>query len=220
MQKLQITIFLTIILHFAIVVVITQSSSTAEKEKKQVSISDIPAQITLIPTQPPTTLNTPETEKNNQQQIVNQQELEAYKTASATATISTTKGDIILELFGEEAPYTVANFIKKAKNGFYKNLTFHRVEDWVIQGGDPKGDGTGGGEMKTELNSKPFVRGSLGVARGSNIEISNDSQFFITKTDASHLNGQYTNFGMVKEGLDVVDKIEIGDKILNITIQE
>lgn len=219
MQKLQITIFLTIILLFAIVVVITQSSSPAEKEKKQVSISDIPAQITLIPTQPPTTLHTPGNEKNTQQ-LVNQQELEAYKTASATATISTTKGDIILELYGEEAPYTVANFIKKAKDGFYKNLTFHRVEDWVIQGGDPKGDGTGGGEMKTELNSKPFVRGSLGVARGSNIEISNDAQFFITKTDASHLNNQYTNFGIVKEGLDVVDKIEIGDKILNITIQE
>ena len=70
--------------------------------------------------------------------------------------------------------------------------------------------------MPTEINNKPFVVGSLGVARGQDIKISNDSQFFITKTDASWLNNQYTNFGIVTEGMDVVNKIEIGDKILGI----
>src|SRR5207302_6962288 len=96
------------------------------------------------------------------------------------------------------------NFIMKAESGFYKGLVFHRVEDWVVQGGDPKGDGTGGGLMQTEINDIPFVAGSLGVARGQNINVSNDSQFFITKSEANWLNQQYTNFGMVSGGMDVV----------------
>lgn len=140
--------------------------------------------------------------------------------ASATATIKTAKGDIILTLYGKDAPHTVQNFIDKAKSGFYNGLTFHRVEDWVIQGGDPQGNGTGGGKMPTELNDKPFVQGSLGVARGGDISVSNDSQFFITKSDASWLNNQYTNFGIVTEGMDVVNKIAIGDKIQSITIDQ
>lgn len=135
------------------------------------------------------------------------------------AVISTSKGDITLTLYPKEAPSTVNNFVKKAKSGFYNNLVFHRVEDWVIQGGDPDGNGTGGGNMKTELNDNPFVVGSLGVARGPNIEISNDAQFFITKSDADWLNKQYTNFGIVTQGLDVVNKIAIGDKILGIKVQ-
>ncbi len=110
------------------------------------------------------------------------------------------------------------NFICKANSIYYKNLAFHRVEDWVVQGGDPKGNGTGGGQMLTEINDKPFIVGSLGVARGSNPQISNDSQFFITKTDASWLNNQYTNFGEVTDGMDVVNKIAIGDKILSISV--
>lgn len=138
---------------------------------------------------------------------------------ASKATIQTSKGEIVLNLYGADAPKTVQNFITKAKNGFYKDLTFHRVEDWVVQGGDPKGNGTGGGSMKTELNNKPFVVGSLGVARGPDINISNDSQFFITKKDASWLNEQYTNFGMVESGMDIVEKLEIGDKILGITVE-
>lgn len=136
------------------------------------------------------------------------------------AIIKTSKGDIAIDLYNQDAPKTVENFVSKAHSGFYNTLTFHRVEDWVIQGGDPKGNGTGGGNMKTELNKKPFVVGSVGVARGSDITISNDSQFFITKKDAGWLNGQYTNFGIVTSGMDVVEKIEIGDKILEINIAQ
>lgn len=135
------------------------------------------------------------------------------------AIISTSKGDITVELFATEAAKTVDNFAQKAKSGFYKGLTFHRVEDWVVQGGDPRGDGTGGGQMLTELNNEPFVVGSLGVARGNNINISNDAQFFITKQDASWLDGQYTNFGKVISGMSVVNKLQIGDKILGITTE-
>lgn len=136
-----------------------------------------------------------------------------------TSVIKTTKGEITIQLFPEAAPQTIDNFVKKAKSGYYANLTFHRVEDWVIQGGDPKGDGTGGAPMATELNNKPFVVGSVGVARGGDIRVSNDSQFFITKTEAHHLDGQYTNFGIVTAGMEVVNKIEVGDKILGIEVQ-
>ena len=135
-----------------------------------------------------------------------------------TAVIKTERGNITITLYSKEALNTVANFVQKAKIGFYNNLIFHRVEDWVIQGGDPLSNGTGGGNMTTELNNKPFVVGSLGVARGQDINISNDAQFFITKADASSLNGQYTNFGIVTKGMDVVNKIQIGDKILKVNI--
>lgn len=141
------------------------------------------------------------------------------KTATEEAVIKTSRGNITVMLYPNEAPKTVENFVKKAERGFYNNLLFHRVEDWVVQGGDPDGNGTGGGDMQTELNNKPFLVGSLGVARGNDIKISNDAQFFITKKEASWLNNQYTNFGIVKKGMDVVDKIQIGDKILGITVE-
>jgi len=141
---------------------------------------------------------------------------------ATSAAIITSKGVIQLMLFPQDAPIAVVNFIKKVQSGFYNGLTFHRVENWVIQGGDPKGDGTGGNDMQTELNNKPFVTGSLGMAGHGGTDgktINNDSQFFIVKLDSSWLNGQYTNFGIVTSGMDVVEKIAIGDKILGITVQ-
>lgn len=158
-----------------------------------------------------------------QQQVESQQLQKALadvKTASITALIRTNKGDIKLVLYGSDAPITVYNFVDKARNGFFNGLTFHRVEEWVIQGGDPKGDGTGGGDIPTEFNSKPFIPGSLGVARRQDPKVQNDSQFFITKTDASHLNNLYTNFGMVLEGMETVGKIEKGDTISKITVTQ
>lgn len=142
----------------------------------------------------------------------------ATQTQAASAIIKTSKGNIELTLYPKDAPNTVNNFISKAKSGFYNGKIFHRVEDWVIQGGDPLGNGTGGGKMPTELNNKPFIVGSLGVARGGDINVSNDAQFFITKTDASWLNGQYTNFGLVIQGMDVASQIQPGDKILGVQI--
>lgn len=135
-----------------------------------------------------------------------------------TAVIKTVRGDIELNLYPKEAPNTVNNFVQKAKSGFYNNLIFHRVEDWVIQGGDPSGNGTGGGNMPVEFNNKPFIVGSLGIASRGDGKVQNDAQFFITKKDSQFLNGKYTNFGIVKSGMDVVNKIEIGDKILGIEI--
>lgn len=141
------------------------------------------------------------------------------KNKDTFVAIKTKDGEIVLKLYADVAPKTVANFVSKAESGFYKNLTFHRViPGFMAQGGDPLGTGTGGGNQKSEINNIPFKRGTIGLARGGNIEISNDSQFFIcfTTEGCQHLTGDYVNFGEVVTGLDVLDKIKIGDKILDI----
>lgn len=143
------------------------------------------------------------------------------------ATLTTSRGVISLDLYPDAAPKTVENFVAKAKAGYFNGLKIHRVEDWVIQGGDPlsRDDakkqywGTGGGDIPTELSQKPFVVGALGVARGPDIKVSNDSQFFIVKTDAQFLNGQYTLFGQVTAGMDVVNATQIGDVIQSVAIE-
>lgn len=137
--------------------------------------------------------------------------------------IKTKDGEVVLKLYSKEAPNTVANFIQKADSGFYKNLTFHRViPGFMAQGGDPTGTGTGGGKQKSELNSIPFVRGTIGLARTAETnQVSNDSQFFIcfTTEGCQHLTGDYVNFGEVISGFDVLDEIQQGDKIIDITSQ-
>ncbi|HCU55282.1 TPA: peptidylprolyl isomerase [Candidatus Shapirobacteria bacterium] len=134
--------------------------------------------------------------------------------------INTDKGQIVIKLYPDKSPKTVANFLTKAKNDFYKNLTFHRVEPgFVIQGGDPLGNGTGGGQIASEINDVPFKEGSVGLARGADIKVSNDSQFFICLTTQAcqGLSNQYVNFGEVVSGMDVAQKIAVGDKILSVT---
>ena len=129
----------------------------------------------------------------------------------------TSRGNIRLELFADLAPHTVQNFIYLAKKGFYNQLPFHRViADFVIQGGDPRGDGWGGPEylIPSEDNSAPFLRGSLGMATAG--FDTGGSQFFICQSEQPHLTGNYTLFGAVISGMDVVDQIVPGDKILNI----
>jgi cyclophilin family peptidyl-prolyl cis-trans isomerase len=136
-------------------------------------------------------------------------------------SIKTKDGEMIAKLYSKETPNTVANFIKKADTGFYKNLTFHRViTGFMAQGGDPTGTGMGGGKQASELNNIPFVRGSFGLARTAETnQVSNDSQFFIcfTTEGCQHLTGDYVNFGEIISGLDVLDKIQQGDKIIDIT---
>ncbi len=140
--------------------------------------------------------------------------------ASKSAVVKTSKGSITMTFYTRDAINTVYNFVNKAKSGFYNNLTFHRVEDWVIQGGDPFGNGTGGNSnMPVEFNNNPFIVGSVGMASRGDGKVQNDAQFFITKKESPWLNGQYTNFGIVTKGMDIVGKIEIGDKILGITIE-
>jgi len=137
--------------------------------------------------------------------------------------IETAKGTIVCKLATDQAAgvsKTIANFEQKANSGHFDGLVFHRVEDWVIQGGDPTGTGAGGGKMPAEYNRLPFNAGSLGVARGPDRTKNSDCQFFIVTKDSPWLNGDYTNFGQVTEGMDVVKKIARGDKINSVRVEE
>jgi peptidyl-prolyl cis-trans isomerase B (cyclophilin B) len=126
------------------------------------------------------------------------------------ATMHTNHGAIELELFDDDAPKTVDNFVKLSKDGFYDGLIFHRViRDFMIQGGCPEGTGTGGPgyQFEDEINDNKIVRGALAMANaGPN---TNGSQFFIVTTDAAPwLDGKHTVFGRVTEGMEAVDSIE------------
>jgi peptidyl-prolyl cis-trans isomerase B (cyclophilin B) len=138
-----------------------------------------------------------------------------------TATIETEKGDLVLELFAADVPITVNNFVFLARDGFYDGTTFHRVEpDFVVQGGDPTGTGTGGPgyQFDDEITEHTHVAGALSMANsGAN---TNGSQFFITYTPQHHLDGDYSVFGQLVEGMDVLERIEQGDVIIRITIEE
>ena len=143
------------------------------------------------------------------------------KTAETQVGIKTKEGEMVVKLYTDVTPNTVTTFLQKTNSGFYNGLTWHRViPGFMAQGGDPTGTGTGGGSQKSELNSLPFKRGSLGLARTPvSKDISNDSQFFIcfTTDGCQHLTGDYVNFGEVVSGLDVLDKINQGDKIIEVT---
>jgi cyclophilin family peptidyl-prolyl cis-trans isomerase len=126
------------------------------------------------------------------------------------ATMHTNHGEIAVELFDEDAPKTVENFRKLASDGFYDGVIFHRIiRDFMIQGGDPTGTGTGGPgyTFEDEINDNKIIRGALAMANaGPN---TNGSQFFIVTTaEAPWLDGKHTVFGRVVEGMDTVDKIE------------
>ena len=128
----------------------------------------------------------------------------------STATMQTTEGPIVFELFDADAPKTVENFRKLASDGFYDGLTFHRViKDFMIQGGCPQGTGTGGPgyTFEDEFNDHRVVRGALAMANAG--PDTNGSQFFIVTTDAAPwLDGKHTVFGHVTAGMDAVDALE------------
>jgi len=125
------------------------------------------------------------------------------------ARMETTEGPIVIELYPKQAPHHVNSFIFLAKEGFYNGVIFHRViPGFMIQGGDPTGTGSGGPgyELKAEFNDTKHTRGVLSAARTADPN-SAGSQFFLMHGDAPHLDGKYTAFGKVVEGMDVVDKI-------------
>lgn len=135
--------------------------------------------------------------------------------------ISTDKGDILFEFFPDVAPLHTAAFMKLAKAGFYDGLKFHRVEPgFVIQGGDPDGDGTGGPgyRLKAEFNDKPHLRGTVAMARSSNPD-SAGSQFYICLADARFLDNNYTVFGQMIDGFDTLDAIRRGDVMNSVTVE-
>src|SRR5271167_1811189 len=140
-----------------------------------------------------------------------------------TATFQTSKGEIVCELFAKDAPKTVNNFVFLAKDKFYDGTIFHRVlADFMVQGGDPTGTGRGGPgyrfEDECKGNPNKHKVGSLSMANaGPN---TNGSQFFITHVVTDWLDGKHTVFGQVLKGQDVVNKIQQGDQLKSVAIEE
>jgi len=135
--------------------------------------------------------------------------------------IETSYGNIEIQLYPQDAPKTVARIKELAEKGFYNGLSFHRVvPGFVVQGGDPKGDGTGGSgqNLPAEFNSRQHVDGTVAMARAADPN-SADSQFYIALARIPYLDGQYTVFGQVTTGLDIVHKIKIGDKMTKVTVK-
>ena len=142
---------------------------------------------------------------------------------SYNITIETNRGAIEVELYPQYAPKTVNNFVFLAREGFYDGVTFHRViNNFVIQGGDPTGTGSGGPgyRFEDEVKNNPMKHetGTLSMANaGPN---TNGSQFFITHSPQPHLNGKHTVFGKVVKGMDVVNAIRQGDSMTRLTVSE
>lgn len=140
-----------------------------------------------------------------------------------TAVITLERGgEIRMEFFLQDAPKTVTNFVTLVKKGFYNGLTFHRVvPNFVVQGGCPKGDGTGGPgyTIPAEFNGQKHVRGTVAMARSQHPD-SAGSQFYICYGPTPHLDGSYTVFGRVVAGMEHVDRIRRGDRMASVTIVE
>ena len=139
------------------------------------------------------------------------------------AVIETDRGNMALELYDVEAPGTVANFEKLANSGFYDGLPFHRViPNFVVQGGCPRGDGTGGPgytiKCETVGNPHRHQRGSLSMAHAG--KDTGGSQFFICHSPQAHLDGKHTVFGRVTDGVEVVDAIRKGDRMTRVRVRE
>jgi peptidylprolyl isomerase len=139
---------------------------------------------------------------------------------SAKAVLKTNKGIVTLRLLKDDAPFTVLSFVKLAQKGFYKGLGFHRVvPNFVVQGGDPRGDGWGGPgyAIRSEFSFARFDRGAVGIASaGKDTE---GCQFFMTHLPTPHLDGRFTVFARVVDGLNVVDRLQVGDVIESVTIE-
>jgi peptidylprolyl isomerase len=141
--------------------------------------------------------------------------------SQATVVMTTTQGVIKYKFYTADAPNTVKRMVELINQGFYNGLTFHRVEpDFVIQGGDPLGNGMGGSgqKLKAEFNARRHLEGAVAMARARDPD-SADSQFYVSLGTHPHLDRNYTVFGQVTEGMDVARKIRVGDKMTSLIIQ-
>lgn len=140
------------------------------------------------------------------------------------AVVTTDKGIVVIEFYPDAAPIAVENFIKLINQKFYDGLTFHRrVDEFVVQGGCPNGDGTGGPgwnitDEYTNPNQRPHLRGTVAMARTQEPN-SSGSQFYICFKPQPYLDGNYTTFGGVIQGMDVVDRLQVGDVMTKIRLE-
>ena len=157
------------------------------------------------------------------QQWDNPPEMQIDTSKNYSLSVETNKGTIEIELFANDAPNTVNNFVFLSREGFYDGITFHRVIDnFMIQGGDPTGTGTGGPGYRfaDEFDGNPnkHEAGSLSMANAG--PGTNGSQFFICHSPQPHLDGRHTVFGKVVSGQDIVDTIAGGDSMVKVTVNE
>jgi peptidyl-prolyl cis-trans isomerase B (cyclophilin B) len=211
-----------------------ESSEQGTKEPQQVEGK--PAQKTQEISKVETAETPPSPEADEGEKKVEETKKEATEEAGGPViddkalpqvTIQTSKGDIVIEMFEDDAPNTVANFINLAEKGFYNGLVFHRViANFMIQGGDPQGTGRGGPGYRfaDEFSQRKHKRGTLSMANSG--PGTNGSQFFITHVPTPHLDGKevdgvmrgHTVFGQVLKGQSVVDSIAIGDKMIEVRV--
>jgi cyclophilin family peptidyl-prolyl cis-trans isomerase len=147
--------------------------------------------------------------------------VDANGLSHATVVINSSEGVIKFKLYPQDAPTTVSRFVELVKKGFYNGLSFHRVvPGFVVQTGDPLGNGTGGSgeKLKAEFNDRHHIEGTVAMARAQDPN-SADSQFYISLGTLPHLDHNYTVFGQVVEGMDVVRKIKVGDKMTSVTLE-
>ena len=159
----------------------------------------------------------------NTKQYTSAPEMQIDPTKKYTATIATNRGDIVIALDAQHAPKTVNNFVFLAGEGFYDGVTFHRViRDFMIQGGDPTGTGSGGPgyRFEDEVRNNPLKHESGVLSMANAGPNTNGSQFFITHSPQPHLNGKHTVFGKVTSGMNVVNAIRQGDVMTSVTITE
>ncbi|HHY44930.1 MAG TPA: peptidylprolyl isomerase [Firmicutes bacterium] len=152
-----------------------------------------------------------------------QQQRQIREALAVTETVKfeTSKGTVVVEVYPELMPITVENFLNLVRQGFYDGLRWHRVEDWVVQTGDPLGTGEGGSDETIPLEISRVLknrRGMLGMARSLDPD-SASSQFYVLKSDAKWLDGGYAVFGKVVSGMDVIDQLTTEDTILKATLE-
>ena len=143
-----------------------------------------------------------------------------YRSIPNVAVIETDYGDVRLQLYGREAPLVVEAFVRLANDGFYRNTVFHRVvPNFVVQDGDPRGDGTGGPgfSLRESFSRQRHERGCLGLATSG--PDTGGSQYYLCHSSQPHLDGAYTVFGTVLSGFDVMDRIVQGDRMVRISIR-
>jgi cyclophilin family peptidyl-prolyl cis-trans isomerase len=162
--------------------------------------------------------------ENSSEQTITSSDLKVNENglSQAQVILRTARGNIVFKLYPKEAPNSVTRFISLIQKGFYDGLSFHRVEEnFLIQTGDPTKTGKGGSgqKLKAEFNKLQHIKGTVALARDPKDPDSADSQFYITLTTLTHLDSNYTVFGQVVEGLELLDQITLNDKIITASLQ-
>ena len=194
---------------------------TKKPEKEAISEKKETAETEEIPATEPEATKVPLSPRERVELALSVRQKEVPLTGKEKARVETNKGTFVIEFYPEDAPNTVKNFIRLAESGFYDGLTFHRyVPDFVIQGGDPRGDGTGdaGYNIDAEFNQRKHVTGTVAMARSRDPN-SASCQFYVTLSPKPHLDGSYTVFGQVIEGMETVNELRAGDVMEKVTVE-